>query len=169
MENFLQALQKVKTIVLDVDGVMTNGQVIVMEDGQQVRSFFIKDGYAMNRAVKEGYEIVIISAGTYEGVRKRLEYLGIKDVFLGAGKKEAIFDDLAIKRGWDIDNVLYMGDDIPDFNIMKKVGLPTCPSDAAPDIKNIARYVSPANGGSGAVRDILEKNNENTRHLACMI
>lgn len=157
MENFLQALRKVKTIVLDVDGVMTNGQVMVMEDGQQVRSFYIKDGYAMNRAVKEGYEIVIISAGTYEGVRRRLEYLGIKDIYLGVGKKEDVFDELAKKRGWDTNYVLYMGDDIPDYEVMKKVGLPTCPADAVPDIKNIATYVSPANGGSGAVRDVLEK------------
>lgn len=157
MENFKSRLTRVKAFIFDVDGVLTDGSVTLMPDGEQVRVMNIKDGYALQLAVKKGFKIAIISGGRSEMVRKRLNNLGITDVYLGAHTKIEQYAELLELYGLHPDEVLYMGDDIPDYEVMKKVGVPTCPKDSAPEIKNICLYVSDKNGGKGAVRDVIEQ------------
>lgn len=148
---------KVKAFFFDVDGVMTDGKVIVTTEGEQLRTFNIKDGWAINHAVKMGYDVVIISKGNNEGVRKRLEYLGVKEINLAVKDKIQVFESYIAKGKYSYDDILYMGDDMPDLELLKLVGYPTCPVDAVTDIKNVCKYVSPFGGGNGAVRDVLEK------------
>lgn len=147
----------ITTFIFDVDGVLTDGCVIMYESGEQVRRFNIKDGYAIEKALAAGYHIVVISGGAQESVRKRLIFLGISDIFLGVKDKLTLFKEYTQTRHVDPATVLYMGDDIPDYNMLKLVGFPTCPADASIDIKPICKYVSPNNGGQGAVRDVIEK------------
>lgn len=148
---------EITTFIFDVDGVLTDGTIIAFESGEQSRRFNIKDGYAIEKALAAGFHIVIISGGNQEGVRKRLEFLGIKDVFLGVKDKLELFSDYTKTRHIDAATILYMGDDIPDYKMLKLAGFPTCPADASIDIKPICKYVSPFNGGQGAVRDVIEK------------
>jgi len=157
MENFKTKLTRVKAIVLDVDGVLTDGSVTLMPDGEQVRVMNIKDGYALQLAVKKGYKVAIISGGRSEMVRKRLNGLGITDIYLGAHTKIDVYKELLEIYSLTDDEILYMGDDIPDYEVMKRVGVPTCPNDAAQEIKDICLYVSYNKGGKGAVRDVLEQ------------
>lgn len=157
MDSILQAFAKVTTLFFDIDGVLSDGTVLVPETGEQIRRFNIKDGYAINRAVKEGLNIIIISAGQNEGVRKRLEYLGVKEVNLAVPNKKELMQSYLDKLNLSWEEVLYMGDDIPDYEVMCQVGIPVCPNDAAQDILALSKYVSPFNGGQGAVRDVLEK------------
>lgn len=157
MDSILQAFSKVTTLFFDVDGVLSDGTVLVPETGEQIRRFNIKDGYAINRAVKEGLNIIIISAGQNEGVRKRLEYLGVKEINLAVPNKKALMQSYLDKLNLSWEEVLYMGDDIPDYEVMSQVGIPVCPNDAAQDILALSKYVSPFKGGQGAVRDVLEK------------
>jgi 3-deoxy-D-manno-octulosonate 8-phosphate phosphatase (KDO 8-P phosphatase) len=147
----------ITTFIFDVDGVLTDGCVIAYESGEQVRRFFVKDGYAIEKALAAGYHIVIISGGEQESVRKRLKFLGITDVFLGVKDKLTLFNEYTQTKHVDPATILYMGDDIPDYKMLKLVGFPTCPADASIDIKPICKYVSPNNGGQGAVRDVIEK------------
>jgi 3-deoxy-D-manno-octulosonate 8-phosphate phosphatase (KDO 8-P phosphatase) len=156
-ENVLALFEKVKICVFDIDGVLTDGSIHVTTDGQQLRTFFIKDGLAMVKAKEANLPIAIISAGNNEGARKRMEYLGVEHIFLAVKNKIEVFDTLLAQHGCTYDEVLYMGDDLPDAQILRKVGLPTCPSDAANDIFALCKYVSPKEGGRGAVRDVLEK------------
>ncbi|HWZ21289.1 MAG TPA: HAD hydrolase family protein [Cytophagaceae bacterium] len=148
---------KITTFILDVDGVLTDGTVHSFADGEHARTFFIKDGYAMEKAMQSGYNITIISGGFEKGVENRLKFLGVKDIFLGVKDKLALFNSYKKEKNIKEDEILYMGDDIPDYKMLKLVGLPTCPNDAANDIKEICQYVSPYNGGRGAVRDVIEK------------
>jgi 3-deoxy-D-manno-octulosonate 8-phosphate phosphatase (KDO 8-P phosphatase) len=148
---------EINTFIFDVDGVLTDGSVIAYETGEQARRFFVKDGYAIERALKAGYHIVIISGGMQESVRKRLNFLGIKDVFLGVKDKLTVFGEYTKTRNLDPATILYMGDDIPDYKMLQLVGLPTCPADASIDIKPLCTYISSCNGGQGAVRDVIEK------------
>ncbi len=157
MDSILQAFAKVTTLFFDVDGVLSDGTVLVPETGEQIRRFNIKDGYAINRAVKEGLNIIIISAGQNEGVRKRLEYLGVKEINLAVPNKKVLMQTYLDKLNLSWEDVLYMGDDIPDYEVMSQVGIPVCPNDAAQDILAVSKYVSPFKGGQGAVRDVLEK------------
>lgn len=157
MENFKTKLTRVKAIVLDVDGVLTDGSVTLMPDGEQVRVMNIKDGYALQLAVKKGYKVAIISGGRSEMVRKRLNGLGITDIYLGAHTKIDVYKELLEIYSLTDDDILYMGDDIPDYEVMKRVGVPTCPNDAAQEIKDICLYISYNKGGKGAVRDVLEQ------------
>lgn len=157
MENFKTLLTNVKAFVFDVDGVLTDGSVTLMPDGEQVRIMNIKDGYALQLAIKKGYKIAIISGGRSEMVRKRLNGLGITDVYLGISDKTDAFKEFLEIYELNASNILYMGDDIPDHEVMKRVGVPTCPKDAAPEIRNISLYVSDKNGGKGAVRDVIEQ------------
>ena len=157
MENFKTKLTRVKAIVLDVDGVLTDGSVTLMPDGEQVRVMNIKDGYALQLAVKKGYKVAIISGGRSEMVRKRLNGLGITDIYLGAHTKIDVYKELLEIYSLTDDDILYMGDDIPDFHVMKLVGLPTCPQDSSPEIKEISAYISHKDGGKGAVRDVIEQ------------
>lgn len=157
MENFKSLLPGVKAFVFDVDGVLTDGSVTLMPDGEQVRKMNIKDGYALQLAVKKGYVVAIISGGKSEMVRKRLNGLGINDIYLGQSDKVEAFKEILEIHRLDASSVLYMGDDIPDFEVMKRVGVPTCPKDAASEIKSLCLYVSEQKGGNGAVRDVIEQ------------
>jgi len=149
--------EQITTFILDVDGVLTDGTLIAYRTGEQVRRFFVKDGYAIERALQAGYHIVVISGGKDESVRTRLKFLGIHDVFLGVKDKLAVFNDYTKSRAIKTDEILYMGDDIPDLQMMKLVGFPTCPNDASHDVKPFCKYISPYDGGRGAVRDVIEK------------
>ncbi|MFL5731105.1 MAG: KdsC family phosphatase [Cytophagaceae bacterium] len=149
--------KSINTLIFDVDGVLTDGGLHAHSNGEQTRVFNIKDGYAMEKAVKAGYNIAIISGIDEKGVRVRLERLGVKDIFLGIKDKLALFNDYRKEKKADLNHILYMGDDIPDYKIMQLVGLPACPADAVDDIKEICKYISPFDGGRGAARDVIER------------
>lgn len=150
-------LKKIKAIVFDVDGVLSASTIAMDAEGQPVRTMNIKDGYAMQLAVKKGLVVAIITGGRDEVIRRRYEYLGVKHIYIGSSVKMKDFEDLLSKTGITEEEVLYLGDDIPDYEIMQRVGLPCCPADAAPEIKAIAKYVSPFTGGNGCGRDVLEQ------------
>ncbi len=156
-KNYKEYLDHITTFIFDVDGVLTDGTVTIMTNGDLLRTMNIKDGYAMKAAVTKGFNLCIISGGTNEGVRSRLTALGIKDIYLGAHHKIEQLEDYFKKNNIKAENVLYMGDDVPDEPVMRLVGLPTCPQDAVPEIKNIAKYVSHKDGGKGCVRDVIEQ------------
>jgi len=147
----------INTLIFDVDGVLTDGGLHAHADGEQTRVFNIKDGYAMEKAVKAGYNVAIISGIDEPGVRKRLERLGVTDIFLGVKDKLALLEDYIKKKRIELNTILYMGDDIPDLKIMKLVGLPACPADAVDDIKEVSLYISSHGGGKGAARDVIER------------
>ena len=154
---FLEKLKSVKAFIFDVDGVLTDGIVHVTEAGEQLRQFNIKDGYALQLAVKRGYKIAIITGGKSAGVMLRLKGLGITDVFMQVDSKVEVYKQFLLDNQLTSADILYMGDDIPDSLVMKLVGLPVCPQDAAEEIKSISTYISPFSGGKGCVRDIIEK------------
>lgn len=156
----LNPFQQITTFVFDIDGVMTDGSVNVLETGEHYRTFHIRDGYALERAVKAGYRICVITGGKHEGVRKRLQNLKIHDVFMGSGGKSKlqIYQDWLNQVQIPENNILYMGDDLPDYEVMIRPELfSTCPADACDEILSIANYISPKNGGKGAVRDVIEQ------------
>ena len=157
MENVYPLFENVKAVFLDVDGVMTDGSIQVMTNGDQVRTFNVKDGWAIRQATRSGFPVAVISAGNNEGVRKRLEYLGVQHIFLACENKMEKFDSLLKELNITAEEVAYMGDDFPDLPILKIVGLPACPADAVHEVVEVAKYISPQNGGKGAVRDFLEK------------
>lgn len=150
-------LTKIKAIVFDVDGVLSTSTIPMDNDGQPVRTLNIKDGYAVQLAVKKGLTVAIITGGKTEQIRRRYESLGVKHIYIGSSVKTKDLDDLLSKTGIKEEEILYMGDDIPDYEIMQRVGLPCCPADAAPEIKAISKYVSPYEGGHGCGRDVLEQ------------
>ena len=156
-KSYKEYLEHINTLVFDVDGVLTDSTVTVTTSGDMLRTMNIKDGYALKMAVEKGLHVCIISGGTNEGVRVRLSRLGIPDIFLGINNKIDQLNQYIEKHGIDLKNVLYMGDDIPDFPVMKLVGLPCCPQDAVQEIKAISKYVSHKSGGKGAVRDVIEQ------------
>ena len=147
----------IKLIILDVDGVMTNGKVMITSEGEMYREMDTRDGFALKYALLKGFKIGIISGGTNEGVRKRLELLGVNKVYLGIHEKDIAFDDFVSTFNINPDQVLYMGDDVPDVPVMEKVGVSTCPQDALPDVKRVVDYVSHKKGGDGCVREIVEQ------------
>ena len=153
----LEKFKSIRTFVFYVDGVMTDGNVIVFETGEQVRRMNTRDGYSLQLAVKKGYRVVVISGGSSEGVRQRLLYLGIQDIFLQVHDKIKVLEEYAKEHGLNEKDMLYMGDDIPDLPAMRHVGLACAPADAAPEIRHIAAYISSFNGGQGCVRDVIEK------------
>ncbi|SFN37223.1 3-deoxy-D-manno-octulosonate 8-phosphate phosphatase (KDO 8-P phosphatase) [Chitinophaga sp. YR627] len=155
--NILALFKPVSTFVFDVDGVLTDGTVQLLPNGEQSRRMNIKDGYALQLAVKKGYRVVIISGGKSESVVSRLQGLGIKDIYTGVLDKQEKLQDYAFENDLKWEEILFMGDDIPDYRAMQLVGLPVCPADAVPEIKSICRYVSPVNGGFGCVREVIEK------------
>lgn len=158
MSNFKEDLRKVKAFVFDVDGVFTDSQLYCMGDGEQVRAMNAKDGFAVRFAQKQGYPIGIISAGRANiGAVKRLEYLDIKDLYMGSFKKTEAMHDFCKKHNLTLDEVMYMGDDLPDYPVLKMVGIPTCPGDAAVEIKQVSKYISNVDGGKGCVRDVIEQ------------
>ncbi len=155
--NILAAFKSVKAFVLDVDGVLTNGNVLVLNDGQMARQMNIKDGYALQLAIKKGYQVLIISGGNDEAVKVRLQKLGITSIFMNVTNKRDVLLEFVTKESLTWPEILYMGDDIPDFATMQMAGLACCPADAVPEIKNISHYISPLEGGRGCVRDVIEK------------
>lgn len=155
-QNFKAQLQKVRAFVFDVDGVMTDGSLVVMP-GELFRIMNIRDGYAMNAAIKAGYKIIVISGGKSESVKARLNALGVEDVFLGIQDKTEVLFSEQKRHGLNKEEILYMGDDLPDYEVIQHAGIRTCPSDAAPEIKNLCSYVSSKAGGHGCVRDVIEQ------------
>jgi len=153
----LEKFKPVTTFVFDIDGVLTDGSVQVFDTGEQVRRMSIKDGYSLQLAVKKGYNVVVISGGASEGVKMRLHQLGITDVFLKVENKKERLLEYAQEKGLDSRHILFMGDDIPDYQAMKQVGLACAPADAVPEIRHIAEYISAFAGGQGCVRDVIEK------------
>jgi 3-deoxy-D-manno-octulosonate 8-phosphate phosphatase (KDO 8-P phosphatase) len=157
MENYKETLKYINTFCFDYDGVFTNGVMMLLSNGEIARTAHVRDGYAVQLASKKGYNIVIITGGTQEAVKTRFEGLGVDDVFLGAHNKLAVFERYMLDNRIDPSRVCYMGDDIPDYEVMALPGLPSCPKDAVPEIKSRAKYISPYNGGEGCVRDIIEQ------------
>jgi 3-deoxy-D-manno-octulosonate 8-phosphate phosphatase (KDO 8-P phosphatase) len=155
--NYKEIFKNISTVVLDVDGVLTNGDIILMPGMQPVRKMNAKDGYAMQLAVRNGIRMAIITGGKSPEVKERLQGLGITDIYLGASSKMESYEDLKMCYDLKDDEILYMGDDLPDYDIMKIVALAAAPQDAAPEIKSVADYVSPVDGGKGCVRDVLEQ------------
>lgn len=152
-----ERFKKVKAFAFDVDGVFTNGNVLVSENGDQLRTFNVKDGYALQLAIKLGYPVLIVSGGNSLGVSLRFKGLGVKDIYMQQADKTIVLNTWLEKYSLNSDDVLFMGDDTPDIAVMKSVGFPVCPADAIEDIKSLALYISPRKGGEGAVRDVLEK------------
>lgn len=150
-------LKKIKTIVLDVDGVLSRCTIQMDAEGNPIRTLNIKDGYCIQLAIKMGLRLVIITGGKDESIRKRYEYLGMKDIFMACAQKIETYERYCKEHGISDDEVIYIGDDIPDYEIMKRVGCPCCPADACAEIKEISTYISPANGGDGCVRDVIEQ------------
>ncbi len=155
--NFKQKLKHISCFVLDVDGVLTDGSLTLLPGGEQARTMNIRDGYAIQAAIKAGYKVAVISGGKSEPVKVRLQGLGVKDVFLGIENKIEKIDELVSIHHLKTENILYMGDDLPDFEAMKKCGVATCPADAVHEIKEISSYVSGKKGGEGCVRDVIEQ------------
>ncbi|MFO7368808.1 MAG: HAD hydrolase family protein [Bacteroidales bacterium] len=157
MPEIKKLLNHIKAFAFDVDGVFTNGSIMLHPGGEFIRMMNIKDGFAVQHAVKMGYPIAIITGGFSKMVKKRFTTLGVQDIFMKSGIKTIPFDSFLAKYQLSADEVLYMGDDLPDFEVMKLAGFPTCPADAAQEIKQLSLYVSPYKGGEGCVRDIIEQ------------
>lgn len=157
MGNYKTLLSSIDTFIFDIDGVMTNGIVLLTPEGDMLRSMHVKDGYALHLAARKGYRLAIISGGSSESVVHRFTTLGIKDIFLGVSNKIKVFNQYIKDNKLDPSQVLYMGDDIPDYEVMLQVGVSACPADAAEEIKAIATYISPRKGGEGCVRDVIEQ------------
>jgi 3-deoxy-D-manno-octulosonate 8-phosphate phosphatase (KDO 8-P phosphatase) len=155
--NYKEQLRHITTFVFDVDGVLTDGTLLITSDGQLLRAMHIKDGYAIKTAVDRGYHICILSGGTNEGVKIRLQGLGVTHIYLGENDKAKKLEAYLATHHINPEQVLYMGDDIPDITAMQQAGLPCCPNDAAVEVKEICAYISHKNGGKGCVRDIIEQ------------
>jgi 3-deoxy-D-manno-octulosonate 8-phosphate phosphatase (KDO 8-P phosphatase) len=156
-KNYKEILAHITTFIFDVDGVLTDSSVHITESGEMLRIMNIRDGFAMKAALESGYNVCIISGGNNKGVRIRLRNLGITDIHLASPNKVETFKEYTELYAIKPENVLYMGDDIPDYHVMQLVGLPTCPQDASPEIKAISKYISHKNGGKGAVREVIEQ------------
>ena len=157
MKNYKTLLPNIKTFIFDVDGVLTDGKILITNEGELLRSFDTKYGYAMKCALVQGYKIVIITGGRNQGVEDRFKELGVFDIYMGAHHKIDAYQDLMDNYDLDPETILYVGDDIPDIPVMEKVGLGCCPSDAVSDVKAMANYVSHKKGGEGCVREIIEQ------------
>lgn len=155
--NFKELLKNIRCFVFDIDGVMTDGSLLIEENGTMLRRMNIKDGYALQLAAKKGYFIFVISGSTPEGVKIRLSRLGIDEVYLGVENKLAKLENLMLKHRVGFDQMLYMGDDMPDLQVMTKCVVRTCPADAVHQVKSVCQYISGYAGGTGCVRDIIEQ------------
>ena len=153
----LKSFQTISAFVFDMDGVLTDGSLLIMNDGLMIRRMHIKDGYALQLAVKKGYLIFVISGSNSPQVKERLSRLGIENVYMQVENKFKKLEELLIQFKAEKENILYMGDDIPDLEVMQYCGLACCPADAVSEIKNISKYISPVKGGEGCVRDVIEK------------
>lgn len=157
MKNYKEQLKNITTFIFDYDGVMTCGDVLVDANGVPLRSTNVKDGFALQLAARLGYNIAIITGGYSVSIEKRMEMLGIKDVFVRSASKVEVLQKYMESKNLKPEEIIYMGDDLPDFPVMKMVGLPVCPADAVSEIKDISLYISHCGGGKGAVRDIIEQ------------
>lgn len=157
MGNFKEDIAKIKVIVMDVDGVMTDGDIILTPDGDFLRKYNAKDGFAMAFALKKGYTLAVITGGRGECLERRFQMLGIKHLYTNCLAKYNALTDLIRKLGVEPEEVMFMGDDIPDVEPMRHVGMPVCPADAVPEVINASRYVSQFKGGEGCVRDVIEQ------------
>jgi len=160
MENaksYKELMHQITTFIFDVDGVLTNGDIQISEKGELLRTMNVKDGFGLKTAIKKGFNVCIISAGTNTGVKSRLESLGVQAVYLNAQHKLDIYNDYILTSNLKPQEILYVGDDIMDIEVMKHVGLACCPQDAVPEVKAISHYISHKNGGKGCVREIIEQ------------
>ncbi len=157
MGNFKEDIAAVEALVFDVDGVLTDGGIVPTPDGDFIRRYDAKDGYALAYAMRMGYRIGIITGGRGRTLEYRMRMLGIEDLYLDCMDKMEALRDFCTRSGTDLSRVLFMGDDIPDLECMRAVGMPVCPADAAAEVVEAARYVSEFAGGRGAVRDIVEQ------------
>jgi 3-deoxy-D-manno-octulosonate 8-phosphate phosphatase (KDO 8-P phosphatase) len=155
--NVLEKFLPVTTVILDMDGVLTDGSLLITPDGEWVRKMNIKDGYILQLAVKKGYRVIVITGSSSTPVEKRLNKLGINMVYQNVKDKMMLLKTLMAEHSFSSAETLYMGDDIPDLDVMKICGLSCCPADSSRDILAIADYISPVKGGEGCVRDVLEK------------
>lgn len=157
MDNFKERLREVKTLIFDIDGVLSRQTISLDVNGNPMRTVNIRDGYALQLAVKRGYRIAVISGAKNEPVRERLKNLNVTDVYLGIRNKLPVFREYLEKNNLTDDEVLYMGDDIPDLEVMSVAGVAACPADADSEIKQISNYISDKCGGEGCVRDVIEQ------------
>lgn len=156
-QNFKEKLSNVKAFIFDVDGVFTDGTLFLLPGGEQARQMSVRDGFAVKFAAESGYPIAIITGGNDEPVRWRFKTLGVENVYLPSKNKVVDFKHFIKKHNLDASSVLYMGDDLPDLEVMKMVGIPTCPADADSEIKKVSEYISDKKGGEGCVRDVIEQ------------
>ncbi len=156
-KNYKELLHGITTFIFDVDGVLTNGIINITTEGEMIRRMNVRDGFALRTALDAGYRIAIISGGTNEGVRMRLNGLGIRDIYLGVRNKLEVYERYKEKYGLTDGEIMYMGDDIPDWEVMRTAGLPCAPNDADSEIQRIAKYISHKKGGEGCARDIIEQ------------
>lgn len=156
-KNYKARLAHINTLIFDFDGVLSDGMVLLNEEGHYLRRTNVKDGYALQLAVKKGYRVAIISGAKAEGMYHRLYGLSLTDVHLGVPDKMVVYEQIKEKYQLKDENIIYMGDDIPDFKVMQKAGISACPIDAATEIKSISDYISDRKGGEGCARDIIEQ------------
>lgn len=154
---FKDDLKKIRAFIFDVDGVLSHQSQNLTSDGELIRTSCTKDGYAIMYSIRKGYIVAIISGGGAPGVRERLEKLGVKaeDIYLKIPNKMDALHEIMQRYDLQAEEIMYMGDDIPDYNVMTQVGLPVCPLDACEEIKSVARYISDVKGGDGCVRDVV--------------
>ncbi len=155
--NLLEQFKQIKTFVFDLDGVLTDGSLLIFPGNEFIRRMNIKDGYAIQLAVKKGYHVVIISGSVSKPCAERFEYLGVKNVFMKVKDKEEVLAQFLLSNHLKWEETLFMGDDIPDLEVMKLVGLSACPADAAPEIKAVSKFISSIYGGQGCAREVIEK------------
>lgn len=156
-KNYKEYLSEITTFIFDVDGVLAEDQLLVLSTGELMRVMHSKDGMALKIAIKQGFNVAIISGGTNPGVKIRLERLGVQDVYLGVSDKVETYKKYLELKNLNSENILYMGDDLTDYKLMNLVGLPCAPQDAVPEIKAISKYVSHKKGGKGCARDVIEQ------------
>ena len=157
MGNFKEDIARVEAIVLDVDGVMTDGGIIPTPDGDFIRRYNAKDGYAIASALREGLKVCVISGGRGKMLENRLTMLGVTRMYLNCMDKTQAINEFIADYNLNPEDMIYMGDDIPDYEVMQIVGLPVCPADAAVEIKQLSKYISPITGGEGCGRDVIEQ------------
>ncbi|NCU03489.1 MAG: HAD hydrolase family protein [Chitinophagaceae bacterium] len=155
--NLLERFTRIKTFVFDIDGVLTDGSLMILPGNEHIRTMNVKDGYALQLAAKKGYNVVIISGGISKPCAERFEYLGVRNVFMKVKDKEEVLAKYLLANHLKWEETLFMGDDIPDLDVMKLVGLSACPADAVPEIKAISTFISTLGGGKGCAREVIEK------------
>lgn len=157
MQNFKEKLTKVNTFIFDMDGVLTDGKIMVMHGHDPIRNLNSKDGYAFQLAVKKGYKLFLLSGGNSLAVKEILNRLGFTEVYMGQHDKNVCYQQMLSEHNLSPEEILYMGDDLPDHAVLKQVGVATCPADAAPEIKDACIYISQKKGGEGCARDVVEQ------------